>query len=164
MQEGAVGQRWRGADCKKVSRGASAGRWRLHAWDTASGQQPGVRFAVCKNPPPPSVGRQQGETGRERIGRARLVLTVFMSVAGFSLLSVVSAVAANFMPGPRRFPSADLYSVLERPKAVRRRETKRTSSGTASRQGDTGGSPPSGATLASSPCYLPMGCSRAYAA
>ena len=42
-----------------------------------------------------------------------------MSVARLSLPSVVSAAAANFMPGPRRFPSANLISVLERNETVR---------------------------------------------
>ena len=43
-----------------------------------------------------------------------------MSVAGFSLPSVVGAAAANVMPGPGRFPSADLSGVLDRNGAVRR--------------------------------------------
>ena len=42
-----------------------------------------------------------------------------MSVARLSLPSVVSALAANFMPGPVQFPSAYLVRVLERDKAVR---------------------------------------------
>lgn len=37
-----------------------------------------------------------------------------MSVAGFSLSSVVGASAATVMPGPKRFPSADLLRVLDR--------------------------------------------------
>ena len=41
-------------------------------------------------------------------------LRVTVSVARLSLPSVVSAVAANFMPGPRRFPSANLFRVLAR--------------------------------------------------
>ena len=42
-----------------------------------------------------------------------------MFVARLSLPSVVSAAAANFMPGPKRFPSANLCGVLERDKTVR---------------------------------------------
>ena len=43
-----------------------------------------------------------------------------MSVAGLSLPSVVGASAANIVPGPGRFPSADLSGVLERNSWVRR--------------------------------------------
>ena len=42
-----------------------------------------------------------------------------VSVAGFSLPSVVGAGAANFMPGPKRFPSADLTCVLDRDETMR---------------------------------------------
>ena len=52
-----------------------------------------------------------------------------------SLPSVVSAAAANVMPGPKRFPSADLESVLERNMGVRQQDGSRASSGTASRRG-----------------------------
>ena len=64
-----------------------------------------------------------------------------MSVARLSLPSVVSAEAANFMPSPQRFPGANLNGVLERDKTVRQQGSVRASSGTASRRGDTGGSP-----------------------
>ena len=75
-----------------------------------------------------------------------------VSVARLSLPSVVGAAAANVMPGPRRYPSANLAGVLERDHSVRRQGPPRASSGTASRREDTGGSPPSGAALSSSPC------------
>ena len=42
-----------------------------------------------------------------------------VSVARLSLPSVVSVMAANFMPGPKRFPSANLRRVLERDRTVR---------------------------------------------
>ena len=42
-----------------------------------------------------------------------------MSVARLSLPSVVGAAAANVMPGPGRFPSANLRGVLDRNRAVR---------------------------------------------
>ena len=45
------------------------------------------------------------------------------------------------MPGPIRFPRADLVGVLERETMVRQPGLVRASSGTASRRGDTGGSP-----------------------
>ena len=52
----------------------------------------------------------------------RIVLVLpqrLVSFAGFSLLSVISASAANVMPSPNRFPSAYLHSVLERDMSVR---------------------------------------------
>ena len=45
--------------------------------------------------------------------------TVSVSVTRLSLPSVVSAEAANFMPGSKRFPSANLMLVLERDTTVR---------------------------------------------
>ena len=53
----------------------------------------------------------------ERIGLVPALRPV--PFAGFSLLSVVSALAANVMPSPNRFPSAYLQSVLERDRSVR---------------------------------------------
>ena len=45
------------------------------------------------------------------------------------------------MPGPKRFPSANLFGVLERDKMVQQTRRITCIIGTASRRGDTGGSP-----------------------